>query len=216
MTSDEDETARRAASADFSAALLNLHYAANGDGNAAPWALESAATAARLAAAMAVGLAFVANWPRVATVLLSSVLVTVLVVVEAHLHRRQAAFRARAELIENGLFAAVLWPNGAVEQRGWQDLLVAELRERMHPPPLGSMMAERLRRAYGWIYVVLLFTSLSIMAVRLLSLRSFVGMFTGAAFGPVPRWPLVLACLVIDGTGAVLALVHPWGQHRTE
>ena len=197
------------ASPRFAAELLSLSRLTNGDPGLSARSPRSLLSACRLTVALGLGLALVGHWPPITIVLLASVLVSVLLLFEAQIYRRETAMQAKHELIESGVFASLLWPENSAEQEGWKDLVVGELRERTRPLPLRVALGERLQGIYGWIYLALLLTSLGRLVIRLITYHSLSRVFPDSAIGPVPRWSIILACLFINGAAAILAYGWP-------
>ncbi len=83
------------------------------------------------------------------------VLVFLLMIIEARRYRFFEVSRRRVRLLERNYLAAVLTPGDNGIEADWRRLLSGDLRQPQHSVTLAQAMANRLRRNYGWIFLVL-------------------------------------------------------------
>lgn len=90
-----------------------------------------------------------------AVILCCLVLVFLLLIIEARRYRLFEVSRRRVRLLEANYFAPLFAPAEAAPCADWRDRLSRDLRHPEHAVSLGAAMAIRLRRNYGWIFLVL-------------------------------------------------------------
>jgi uncharacterized membrane protein len=83
------------------------------------------------------------------------VLVFLLMIIEARRYRFFEVSRRRVRLLERNYIAAVLTPRDNRAEADWRERLSGDLRHPEHSVTLAQAMANRLRRNYGWIFLVL-------------------------------------------------------------
>lgn len=84
------------------------------------------------------------------------VLVFLLMIIEARRYRFFEVSRRRVRLLERNYFAAVFTPGDSGAEPDWRARLSGDLRRPEHSVTLAQAMSNRLRRNYGWIFLVLL------------------------------------------------------------
>lgn len=88
-------------------------------------------------------------------ILCCAVLVFLLLIIEARRYRFFEVSRRRVRLLERNYFAAVFTPGDSSAEPDWRARLSGDLRRPEHSVTLAQAMANRLRRNYGWIFLVL-------------------------------------------------------------
>ena len=90
-----------------------------------------------------------------AVILCCAVLVFLLLTIEARRYRFFDVSRRRVRLLEQNYFAAVFSPAENRSRPDWRERLSCDLRHPQHGITLAQAMANRLRRNYCWIFLVL-------------------------------------------------------------
>src|ERR1043166_6566388 len=85
---------------------------------------------------------------------LVGLLVTVFIVFEARRYRYFNVWRARARLLETDFYAPMLRGEGAAREARWTELLANDLRHPHYHITFARAIGRRLRRTYGWIFVI--------------------------------------------------------------
>src|SRR3974390_3105685 len=85
---------------------------------------------------------------------LVGLLVTVFLLFEARRYRYFNVWRARARLLETDFFAPLIAGEGIRTDSGWADLLAKDYREPRYHISLFRAIGRRLRRTYGWIFII--------------------------------------------------------------
>jgi uncharacterized membrane protein len=133
-------------------------------------------------------------------VLFAMVLVLLLLVIEARRYRFFDVYRGRVRRLERNYFAQVFAPAIAAED-DWTRTLGEDLRRPRFLIGRRQAISRRMRRNYGWMFLILLVAwLLKITSPKMqpggapvefaLSPREWIG---NAAIGPLPGWAVVLA-----------------------
>ncbi|MGE3295476.1 MAG: DUF2270 domain-containing protein, partial [Geminicoccaceae bacterium] len=86
--------------------------------------------------------------------LFAMLLVGLLLMIEARRYRFFDVYRARVRRIERNYYAQILAPEAQVED-GWTRCLGEDLRRPLFHISLQEAMSRRLRRNYGWLFLIL-------------------------------------------------------------
>src|SRR5271165_5212889 len=85
---------------------------------------------------------------------LVGLLVSVFLLFEARRYRYFNVWRARARLIETGFYAPMIEGQGVRLDSGWTELLANDYRDPRYHISFARAIGRRLRRTYGWIFVI--------------------------------------------------------------
>lgn len=146
-------------------------------------------------------------------VLFGVLLVSLMLYIEARRYRFFDLYRARVRAMERRYFAPLLDPESSLEP-DWSAWIAASLRAPDFLISQREAMVRRLKRNYGWMYLILdLAWLLKIASPRVTaeglpidrvdSLREFVA---NAALGPVPGGPVLAVMAGIAVLVAVMVL----------
>lgn len=129
-------------------------------------------------------------------VLLAMVLVTLFWIIESRRYRFFDVYRARVRRMERHWFAPVFAAEPPADE-DWLRELAADLRQPSFQMSLQEALGRRLRRNYGWIYLILLFAWLlkttaanPARPTYSRSVRSLAEWFGNADLGPAPGWAI--------------------------
>jgi len=139
--------------------------------------------------------------------LVGVVVVTVFLGVEARRYRDYDVFRSRVRLLQENLFATALDPSEGVEDRDWRVNLSRDFRRPTVKVSLGEALANRLRRVYLALLVVLLVA----WVFRITAFSTRGDWLTAAAIG---RLPGVAVAAAVGVFYAVLFAVAFWPRER--
>jgi uncharacterized membrane protein len=135
-------------------------------------------------------------------VLLAMVLVTLLLVIESRRYRFFDVYRTRVRRIERNWFASVFLAEPQID-REWLEELGRDLQRPVFAIGLLDAMSRRLRRNYGWMYLILLQAWLFKVAMTNAPLGAEQGSFArwvaSAAAGPLPGWAVAAAVVAFHG-----------------
>lgn len=148
--------------------------------------------------------------------LFAMLLVLLLLRIEARRYRFFDVYRARVRRLERNYYAQILAPRPEVEE-GWAAILGEDLRRPTFLISLDEALSRRLRRNYGWMFMILLLAwIIKITSGKLqpgagagelaFSMSDTVG---NAALGPLPGW-LVLAGVAVFYGWLLRAATRPY------
>ncbi len=152
-------------------------------------------------------------------VLFAMVLVLLLHLIESRRYRFYDVYRDRVRLLERHYLAPMLAPDMA-SGADWTAALAESLRRpRFNVSRLGAM-SRRLRRNYGWMYLILLFAwGLKILSPRLQPEGAIVSwreplenMAVTARLGPIAGWAVLAAVALFYAAMGYLAVQPDRGE----
>ena len=138
---------------------------------------------------------------------LVGLLVSVFLLFEARRYRYFNVWRARARLLETDFFAPLIAGEGIRTDSGWTELLAKDYREPRYHISLARAIGRRLRRTYGWIFIIQAIAYYGKLAIHPFPLTSLAELWERAAIGPVPGLLVIAAGVFFHGGWAVFAIV---------
>ena len=128
-------------------------------------------------------------------VLLFAILIVfLLLTIESRRYRFFHVYRGRVRLIERNYYARIFAAQEPADPVLWMAQLAEDLRFPRFTISLNQAMARRLRRNYGWIFLILLFAWLLKTTSARLQPSAASEMLHNAAVGSVPG-AVVIICL---------------------
>jgi uncharacterized membrane protein len=132
-------------------------------------------------------------------VLFAMVLVLLLLYIESRRYRFFDVYRSRVRRLERNYYAQILSPIPEYEQK-WERALGEDLRRPVFFISLRDALSRRLRRNYGWMFLILFAAwLLKIGSAKLQSnggsdeiALSTTDLVANAAIGPLPGWSVVM------------------------
>jgi uncharacterized membrane protein len=137
---------------------------------------------------------------------LVGLLVTVFLLFEARRYRYFNVWRARARLLETDFYAPMLRGEGVRFETGWTDLLAQDYVHPRYHIGLMRAIGRRLRRTYGWIFVIQAIAYYGKLAIHPAPLTTLVELWERAAIGPIPGGVVIATGVLFHGGWAVFAL----------
>lgn len=137
------------------------------------------------------------------------VLVFLLLIIEARRYRLFEVSRRRVRLLEENYFAPLFAPAEGAPRPGWRERLSQDLGHPQHAVTVTQAMANRLRRNYGWIFLVLFVAWWLKVTTLVLDARTGLAQFV-PSFGALLRHAAVSYIpggLVIAGVVAFAAFL---------
>lgn len=153
------------------------------------------------------------------------VLVGVLIVgfmgLEARRYRYFNVWRARSRWMETHFYAPMLRGDGVTQLDDWQEVLAKDYCQPRYHISYVHAIGRRLRRNYGWIFVIQAIAYYGKVAVHPKPITSLSELWARAAVGPIPGELMVICGLFFYGALALLAISTFWmdrarHKHRTE
>src|SRR3984957_17139327 len=137
---------------------------------------------------------------------LVGLIVTVFLLFEARRYRYFNVWRARARLLETDFFAPMISGEGIRSDSGWTALLAKDYRDPRYHISLTRAIGRRLRRTYGWIFVIQAIAYYGKLAIHPWPLSSLAELWERAAIGPGPGGVVIAAGVLFHGGWAVFAV----------
>src|SRR5215469_7372595 len=138
---------------------------------------------------------------------LVGLLVTVFLLFEARRYRYFNVWRARTRLLETDFYAPMISGEGARRGLDWAALLANDYRNPSYHISYARAIGRRLRRTYGWIFVIQAVAYYGKLAIHPTPLTTLTEIWERAAIGPIPGGWVVVAGVLFHGSWAVFALV---------
>jgi uncharacterized membrane protein len=202
------DPARRPAGGEFTTAMVHLYRAEAARANT--WRIRLDTTTNWAVVTTGVAISFALGGPeseRHGVIVLTSLLVTFFLLLEARRYRHYDIWQTRVHLMESDFFAPLLEPEGTPAHPNWQGLLAADLRRPQYHISFGEALGWRLRRNYVWLYVTHLITWFIKVAIHPEAITSLEEFVARAALGPLPGWLMLGVGVLFNGALVATALV---------
>jgi uncharacterized membrane protein len=138
---------------------------------------------------------------------LVGLLVTVFLLFEARRYRYFNVWRARARLLETDFYAPMIRGEGVAVGSDWTELLANDYRNPRYHISYSRAIGRRLRRTYGWIFVIQAIAYYGKLAIHPMPLTTLSEVWQRASIGPIPGGWVVAAGVLFHGGWAVFALL---------
>jgi uncharacterized membrane protein len=144
---------------------------------------------------------------RHVVIVLSSLLVTFFLVLEARRYRHYDLWQRRVSLLERSFYAQLLAPRAEPGQPEWRAVLAADLREPSYHISFLDAFGWRLQRNYIWLLlanVVIWLVKIDLHPTPSTSAAEFLAR---AAVGPIPGWLMILVGVLFNGAMVAVMLI---------
>jgi uncharacterized membrane protein len=138
---------------------------------------------------------------------LVGLIVTVFLLFEARRYRYFNVWRARARLLETDFYAPIIRGEGIRLGSGWAELLANDYCDPRYHISFARAIGRRLRRTYGWIFVIQAVAYYGKLAIHPVPLATLADLWERAAIGPISGGLVVVAGVLFHAGWAVFALV---------
>src|SRR4051794_38566960 len=169
--------------------------------------LDATPTGAVVSTGLALSLTFSSAPSSPLPLVLVGLLVAVFLHTEARRYRFFDFWRVRAHILETQFFGPILRGRGVQTGNGWNEILYQDyLRPRLHityPDALGR----RLRRNYGWIFVIQAVSYLGKLLIHPVPITSFDELWARAMIGPIPGQLVLLAGVAFHASWIAIAVM---------
>jgi uncharacterized membrane protein len=151
-----------------------------------------------------------------AVLVFAMLIVYMLLTIEARRYRFFDVYRTRVRVLERLYYAPMLNPQEAIDPTPWLSALGQDLRQPRFALSLTQAMARRVRRTYGWIFLILLLAWLLKITSAFLQpsgeRATLVGsvdeLLQNAAIASIPGWAVLFGILTFYGWLTYVALRH--------
>ena len=127
---------------------------------------------------------------------LVGLIVAIFLLLEARRYRYFNIWRARARLLETDFFTPMLRGDPVTLNASWSQLLAKDLCEPRYHVSLARAAGRRLRRTYGWIFLIQALAYYGKLAIHPTPLRTLPQLWARAAVGPIPGEVVIAAGVV--------------------
>ena len=124
---------------------------------------------------------------------LVGLIVTIFLLLEARRYRYFNIWRARARLLETDFFTPMLRGDPVQMNEHWSRLLAKDLCQPRYHVSLARAAGRRLRRTYGWIFLIQALAYYGKLAIHPSPLHTISQLWARAAVGPIPGEVVVAA-----------------------
>jgi len=151
-----------------------------------------------------------------AVLVFAMLIVYMLLAIEARRYRFFDVYRTRVRMLERLFYAPLFHPHETIDPAPWLSALGQDLRQPSFALSLTQAMARRVRRTYGWIFLILLLAWLLKVTSAFLQpaggratyIRSVDELLQNAAIASIPGWTVLLGILIFYGWLIYVALRH--------
>jgi uncharacterized membrane protein len=192
-------------SSEFTTAMVHYYRAEIQRSNTWRTRLDATTNWAVITTGAAITFALTSPDNHFGVIILSTLLVTLFLWIEARRYRYYELWSHRARLLETDFFAAMLVPPFAPRAE-WGETLAESLLQPEFPISTWEAFGRRLRRNYLWIYAILALAW---------ALKSFLFPFPATTFdeflgrsaiGTISGWTVLVAGLLFNGALLIVAI----------
>ena len=141
-------------SSEFNTAMVHLYRGEVARANVWRQRLDATTNWAVIVTGAAISVAFSEGVGNHGVIILSTLLITIFLYLEARRYRYYELWSYRVRLIETNFYAAMLVPPFGPAPE-WAEKLAHTLLQPSFPISVWEAFGRRLRRNYGWLYLVL-------------------------------------------------------------
>lgn len=138
---------------------------------------------------------------------LVGLLVTVFLYIEARRYRFFDFWRIRAHILEVNFFGPILQGHGQRFDNQWNEILYQDYQKPQLHMTVSEALGRRLRRNYGWIYLIQLISYFGKLTIHPDAAVSLPEIVQRAAIGPIPGAYVLLAGLAFHSTWITVAYI---------
>jgi uncharacterized membrane protein len=147
-------------------------------------------------------------------IIISTLLVTLFLFIEARRYRYYELWSYRVRLMETDFYASMLVPPFHPSP-DWAESLAENLLHPSFPISMWEAFGRRFRRNYMWIYLILAVAWLAKNALFPTAVTSWSEFVNNAAIGGLPGWIVLLAGLIFNGALLTIGLATVGLQQAT-
>ena len=156
---------------------------------------------------LALSLTFSSEAASPLPLVLVGLLVAVFLYIEGRRYRYFDFWRIRAHILEVHFFGPILRGEGVRVDNGWNETLYQDYRAPALHITFLEAIGRRLRRNYGWIFLIQVTSYIGKLLIHPTPIASFDELFARATIGPVPGQLVLLAGLVFHATWLTIAVM---------
>lgn len=188
----------RMRSGEFNAAIIHLYRAEITRANTWRNRLDVTTNWALVATSAAITFAFGDQSAHHSVIILSTLMTTLFLFIEARRYRYYELWSYRIRLIETDYFAAMLVPPFQPDPT-WAKQLSDSLLNPQFPITMWEAFGRRFRRNYMWIYLVLGLAWIGKIVLYPDMITGAADLFNRASMGVIPGWLVLIVGFVFNG-----------------
>ncbi|WP_448202457.1 DUF2270 domain-containing protein [Azospirillum sp. sgz302134] len=154
---------------------------------------------------IALSLTFSSSTASPLPLVLVGLLVAVFLYIEARRYRFFDFWRIRAHVLELYFLGPILRGQGVQTDNRWNEILYQDYRSPHLHITYTEAVGRRLRRNYGWIFLIQVVSYLGKLMIHPVPLQSLDELFARATIGPVPGQLVLLGGLIFHATWMTIA-----------
>lgn len=136
---------------------------------------------------------------------LVGLLVAVFLAIEARRYRFFDFWRIRAHILEVNFFGPILLGHGLTFANRWNEILYLDYRNPQLHITFREAVGRRLRRNYGWIFLIQVIAYAGKLVIHPLPAEDFAMVLERARIGPVPGALVLLGGVAFHGLWLAVA-----------
>ena len=145
-------------------------------------------------------------------ILLASWIVAAFLFLEARRYQHYDIFRVRLKILEINLYAPMLEGRELRTDNRWNQALADSYRNLSFHIGFREALGFRLRRHYGWLFMVHVVCYAGKIIVHPTPLESLSMLWPRVAMGPIPGGLVLVLVALFHGTWIAIAVLTMWGQ----
>lgn len=140
-------------------------------------------------------------------IILASIFVLFFLIIESRRYKYFDLWRWRIALIEENFHSTIFSPSKNPLHENWQELLSKDLQHPRFKISFTEALGRRLRRNYGWIFLVLVICWFAKVSIHPTPIEHFSEIFHRAAiFHLIPGWIVITLGIIFNGTLLITAI----------
>lgn len=141
-------------------------------------------------------------------IILATVFVLFFLIIEARRYKYFDLWRWRIALVSENFFANVFSPKKQLLHENWRELLADDLQHPRFKVTFAEAFGRRLRRNYGWIFIVLAFCWITKVSIHPEPISNFSEFLQRAAvYHIIPGWMVISVGVVFNMTLFLTAIL---------
>lgn len=138
--------------------------------------------------------------------ILATIFVFFFLVMETRRYKYYDMWRWRVALLNENFFSPIFDPDRQPLQKEWRAMLGRELQLSRFKISFGEAFGRRLRRNYGWIFIVLAACWITKISIHPTPVRDIFEIFDRAAiYHIVPGWIVIAVGVLFNGALLIIA-----------
>ncbi|MCQ3975192.1 MAG: hypothetical protein DPW09_17255 [Anaerolineae bacterium] len=191
---------------EFNTAMVHLYRGEITRSNVWRTRLDATTNWAVIVTGAAISVSFADGTGKHGAIILSTLLITIFLFLEARRYRYYELWSKRVRLLETDFYAAMLVPPFR-PANDWAESLAESLLQPSFPISMLEAFGRRFRRNYVWLYLVLALAWLMQVWLHPTAPTSGTEFVERAAIGDIPGWLILLAGFVFNGTLLLIGLL---------